>query len=95
MKHDTAQIRFVARKIQNCALSVSDVSTREVRPLRERVLSEFEGEAANALTARLEALQGDVEKLGKGIDSVYRELMSYARRLEIADEQSKMAIQNK
>ncbi len=93
MKYDTAEIRAVARRLKSCAASVNSLTTRDMRQLTERVETEFRGEAADALGERLREFRSDVRRIGEGLDTIGAELMAYARRLDLADEESKREIQ--
>lgn len=93
MKYDTAEIRAVARRLKNCASSVSSLSTRELGQLRERMEGDFKGQAASALNERLGELQGDVLKIGEGLETIGAELLAFARRLDLADQASREHIQ--
>lgn len=95
MRHDTAQIRSVARKVQKCADTVSDVNQGEVTALRRRIPGEFQGSAAETLMEKLEELGGDLRKISAGLETISGELMAYARRLELADQESKRVIDQK
>jgi WXG100 family type VII secretion target len=95
LKYDSEDIRSVARRLKNCASSVSGLSTRDLRQVRERMEAEFKGEAADALNERLSEFQRDVGKIAEGLEAISSELTAYARRVELADAANKANIQSR
>lgn len=84
-EYDTAEIRMTARRVANVAQEVRELSIRNVKAVSEQLEGSFQGNAADALQARLRTVGSDILRISKGLDAVQRNLLSFARNLEEAD----------
>ncbi|MDO5377593.1 MAG: WXG100 family type VII secretion target [Clostridia bacterium] len=94
MEYDTAAIRRVARQVGRAASEIRATATSDVSAVINGLSGHFEGEAADALHEELADLSSDLKRLASGLNSVEKELMDYAARLEEADRQAALFIRN-
>lgn len=83
--YDTAEIKLTARRIGAAAAEVRELSNRDVRSMLEQIDAGMKGMTAEALKQRLGVVGSDILRISKGLDTVQRELLVFARRLEEAD----------
>ena len=92
MNYDSAQIRKLARGVQSTANGIRDQTSGSLRAARVSVTENLCGKTADALTAALEELGGDVSKMVMALDGIASELYAYAKRLDEADRQAQQLI---
>lgn len=91
---NTDEVRRVAKEIREIAASVKQLSSRNVRTMRNNVKDNLEGETAEALNDVLAELSSDINLIGNGLDDIQQELMRYVRRVEEADRRAKELIES-
>ncbi len=92
-EYNSEEVRRVAKEIERIAQNVKKLSTDNVKKMRGTVQDSLKGDAANALEDVLTDLSSDINKIGNGLDGLYKALMEYARRAELADLAAKKAIE--
>lgn len=90
--YDTAEIRRAARSVRSCGENVSNAKPK-VRSVLSRVDGSFSGEAAKALTKRLENIDADINALNNGLNTLYRALNQFADAIEAADARMAQSMQ--
>lgn len=86
--YDTAEIRRAARTVRSCGENVNNAKPK-VSSVLSKLDGSFRGEAAKALTERLENIEADINALNNGLNTLYRTLTQFADAIEEAD--AKMA----
>ena len=90
--YDTAEIRRAARTVRSCGENVSSAQPK-VRSVLSNLDGSFCGEAAKALTERLENIDADIDALNNGLNTLYRSLMQFADAVEEVDDKLAQAMQ--
>lgn len=80
--YDSRAVRAAARKLRTCAQNLSDGTKGKIQTIRGELPSNLEGEAANALQARLNDLSSDVNTIVGSINGLARALNNYADDLD-------------
>ena len=88
MKHDTAEIRRIARVVKQNAAAIHELESGTLQPLTRAVPQALRGQAADALLTEITELATAMRRLGIDINGIGDELNSFARRLDIADQQA-------
>lgn len=92
-EYNSEEVRRVANEIQAIAQNVKQLSNDNVAKMRGTVQENLKGDTADALETVLTDLSSDINKIGNGLDGLYKALMEYARKAEQADLAAKQAIE--
>lgn len=82
MSEATESMKEAARQIRNVAAEIHGVADYEIGETRERVPEAFVGDAAKALTDRLEEMNYRLKWISNRLDDTAWEILQYAWWLE-------------
>ena len=91
--YDSRAVREAARKLRACAQNLSEGTQDRIRTIRTEMPSSLEGDAAEALRARVDDLSADVNTIIGSINGLARALNQYAAELERTAEKLRKAMQ--
>ena len=92
---NTAEIRRSARALQACARRAKSDLLSSVRKTLDNVDQAVEGEAAAALTDRLESITGDIRRSYQHLSAAAESMFKYADKLDEIDAATKNMINSK
>ena len=80
--YDSRAVREAARRLNNCAQTLSNGTKGRIQTIRNELPAHLEGEAAKALQARISDLSADVNGLVGSMSAMVRALNKYANELD-------------
>ena len=92
MKYDTEEVRRVAQQIKVNAQKIHDLERDALQPIARSIPQELRGRTADALLAEVSELTVAMRRLSIDVSSIGDELNSFARRLDVADQQAADAV---
>jgi uncharacterized protein YukE len=95
MKHDTQEIRRIARQLSNLSDSISTVANGSIRDSADEIPTSFKGEAAYELTISVRGLLKDIHGTSMALEKISAMLRTYAQMLDVADDVASKLIHNK
>lgn len=94
-EYDSGKIRSLAKRISDTAAAVGNVGDGALRGVTREMPGNFTGAAADALQESVNDLMTDVSSISSRLTSLSRALYELAARVDYADQQAKLAIQDK
>lgn len=85
--YDSAEIRRAAGVIRNSRDRLSGTVMPGLRNVESELDGEFYGQAAEALTERLENMDADARRIEGKLDGLYNALMKFAQRMDEIDQE--------
>ena len=92
MKYDTEEVRRVAQQIKVNAQKIHDLERDALQPIARSIPYELRGRTADALLAEVSELTVAMRRLSIDVSNIGDELNSFARRLDVADQQAADAV---
>lgn len=85
-KYDTAEIRRAAMTIRRSRDHLNATVVKGLRRVEAELEGEFLGQAADALTNRLESMDADARRIEEKLDTLSGMLMKFANDMDAADQ---------
>lgn len=82
---DTDEVRAIMKKVSAISDEVRDLSTSDVKALKNTVATSLKGETADAMKQNLEDLSEDILKIAGGLSAVKKALNAYIKAIEKVD----------
>ena len=95
MAYNTEEIRAMARRVNQQAGLVSALQDNRIRKLMREAETSLSGNTAEAYISALKKLASTLKKLESDMEGIGTNLSQFARRIDLADAQSRNVIQNR